>query len=121
MLKFVSLFLCIDENASYVTFFCGHIYHQRCVSQKNEVSLSLSLSLSLTKIIFPFRSCCVDCAMREQNPVLIRDLSNAHASYHEPRPHASSFIDLCSYGCNLSVLNSNSTMCMSLINNTAHF
>ena len=26
-----------DEDSRYVIFFCGHIYHHRCVSKKNEV------------------------------------------------------------------------------------
>ncbi len=26
-----------DDKADYVVFFCGHIYHQRCVPKKNEV------------------------------------------------------------------------------------
>ncbi len=28
----------LDEESDYVIFFCGHIYHQRCVRKKNEVS-----------------------------------------------------------------------------------
>ena len=29
-----------DEDADYVVFFCGHIYHRRCVSTKNEVGIA---------------------------------------------------------------------------------
>ena len=35
-------FVCvvIEEKADYVVFFCGHLYHRRCVSKKNDVSLA---------------------------------------------------------------------------------
>ena len=26
-----------DDNTEYTVFFCGHIYHTRCVSMKNKV------------------------------------------------------------------------------------
>ena len=28
-----------DEISKYVVFFCGHTYHGRCVSTKNEVRI----------------------------------------------------------------------------------
>ena len=39
-----------DEDSRYVMFFCGHIYHYRCVSKKNEVGHAYYLLFIKNKI-----------------------------------------------------------------------